>query len=73
IIEDDGPGIAAAKRAEVLNRGVRIDQRQPGQGIGLSVAKDIIGLYKGSLEIAASELGGASISITFNGDSYLAS
>ena len=73
IIEDDGPGIAAAKRAEVLNRGVRIDQRQPGQGIGLSVAKDIIGLYKGSLEIAASELGGASIRITFNGDSYLAS
>lgn len=70
IIEDDGPGIPAAKRAEVLNRGVRIDQRQPGQGIGLSVAKEIIGLYTGSLEIAESELGGASIRITFSGDGF---
>lgn len=66
-IEDDGPGIAEAQRQKVLNRGVRIDQQQPGQGIGLSVAREIIGLYGGLLTIDESELGGARLRISFNG------
>ncbi|MCP5416399.1 MAG: histidine kinase [Chromatiaceae bacterium] len=66
VIEDDGPGIPVTKRSEVLNRGVRIDQRQPGQGIGLAVAKEIIALYRGSLEITASDLGGARIQVEFH-------
>ncbi len=65
VIDDDGPGIPAANREEVLTRGVRIDQRQPGQGIGLSVAQEIIGLYSGSLEIGESDIGGTSIRIIF--------
>ncbi len=62
-IEDDGPGIPQAVRARVLRRGERADQRTTGQGIGLSVASDIVHLYGGKLEIGESPLGGALISI----------
>ncbi len=62
-VEDDGPGIPAEQRQDVLDRGVRADSRVPGQGIGLSVAREIIGLYGGNLSIGESELGGAMIRI----------
>jgi len=61
IIEDDGPGIPVQDREDVLNRGARMDQRIPGQGIGLSVAQEIIQLYGGSLQIGESQLGGAAV------------
>ena len=48
-IEDDGPGIDPEVRDEVLNRGTRADQVQPGQGIGLAVVQELIGAYRGEL------------------------
>ncbi len=63
IIEDDGPGIPVQDREDVLNRGARMDQRIPGQGIGLSVAQEIIRLYGGSLQIGESQLGGAAVTV----------
>lgn len=63
-VEDDGPGIPRDQRAEVVSRGVRVDQHQPGQGIGLSVAREIVNLYGGAMEIGQSALGGASIRFT---------
>ena len=57
-VEDDGPGIPAAERAHVLERGVRLDERVAGQGLGLAMVRDLIGAYGGTLELAASELGG---------------
>ena len=60
-IADDGPGIEPALRSEVLNRGTRADQVQPGQGIGLAMVQDLLEAYSGHLEIADSQLGGASI------------
>lgn len=57
-IDDDGPGIPESERQNVLNRGRRADERQPGQGIGLSVSDQIIRLYGGGLRIGSSELGG---------------
>ncbi len=65
VIEDDGEGIAKEKRDVILKRGARIDTVKPGQGIGLSVALDIISSYNGSLEVEQSVLGGASFRITF--------
>lgn len=58
-IEDDGPGIPDEKVSHILQRGGRIDEAVPGQGIGLSVAHDIIERYAGKLHIEASPLGGA--------------
>jgi two-component system sensor histidine kinase PhoQ len=60
-VEDDGPGIASEKVGLVLQRGRRMDEQQPGQGIGLAVADDIISAYGGELKIGVSELGGADI------------
>ncbi|GGM11996.1 ATP-binding protein [Pseudomonas asuensis] len=58
-IEDDGPGIPAERRDTVLRRGVRIDSRHPGQGIGLAVVQDILEGYRSALTIDDSSLGGA--------------
>ena len=60
-IEDDGPGVPREIRKEVLNRGTRGDRIQSGQGIGLSVASELLKLHGGALEITASPLGGACI------------
>ncbi|BAZ92802.1 putative histidine kinase [Thiohalobacter thiocyanaticus] len=59
-VEDDGPGIDAADRDRILQRGVRADEATPGHGIGLAMVRDIVQAYGGRLEIDASaELGGA--------------
>ncbi|MES9856032.1 MAG: ATP-binding protein [Sedimenticola sp.] len=63
-IDDDGPGIPEAERSGVLQRGKRADQRAQGQGIGLSVADEIIRLYGGEIQIQDSELGGATVVVT---------
>ncbi len=63
VIEDDGPGIAENERQRVLGRGNRADQQMPGQGIGLSVAHEIVRLYDGRLEIDASDMSGAKITV----------
>ena len=64
LFEDDGQGIPEGVREDVLSRGVRFDQQQPGQGIGLSVAKEIVDLYGGRLRVGEGRLGGASIEVT---------
>ncbi|MEH6358865.1 MAG: ATP-binding protein [Pseudomonadales bacterium] len=64
-IEDDGDGIATEQRDAVLQRGGRADTQHPGQGIGLSVAQDILNSYHAQLHISSSELGGAKIRIEF--------
>ena len=66
-VEDDGAGIQVGQREQVLKRGQRADNQTPGQGIGLSVAAELVDLYQGELTIGDSELGGASICITLPG------
>ena len=58
-VEDDGAGIAPALRQRILERGTRADSQAPGQGIGLSVVRDILQGYGGHLELDQSSLGGA--------------
>ncbi len=58
-VNDNGPGVPKDKIESVLTRGFRADEAVSGQGIGLSVVKEIIHAYKGKLEIEQSELGGA--------------
>jgi two-component system sensor histidine kinase PhoQ len=64
-IEDDGPGIAPDQVDTLLQRGKRMDESIPGQGIGLSMASEIIALYDGKLSFTASPLGGTLIRISF--------
>ena len=48
-IEDDGPGLPAPRRAEVLERGRRLDEQMPGTGLGLAIVADLAQLYGGRL------------------------
>ena len=64
-IADDGPGIDQSQVDLILQRGGRIDQAVPGQGIGLSVVVDIVEAYQGKLSVTHSDLGGAAIAIDF--------
>jgi len=68
IVEDDGPGIPEEARAPLLERGMRLDESAPGQGIGLAVVTDIAASYGGTVTISDSTLGGAKISVTVNPD-----
>jgi len=52
-IEDDGPGIPAEDRAEALRPGRRLDERGAGHGFGLSIARELVELSGGSLQLAA--------------------
>ena len=59
-VADDGPGIEADRVAQLLQRGVRGDERVQGHGIGMAIVQDIVRGYRGELEVARSdELGGA--------------
>lgn len=57
-VEDDGPGIAEADRDTVLGRGRRLDESVAGAGLGLDIVRDIAELYRGTLRLEASPLGG---------------
>ena len=57
-IEDDGPGLTEAERAQVGERGERLDESVPGSGLGLAIVRDISRLYGGFFSLDASPLGG---------------
>jgi two-component system sensor histidine kinase PhoQ len=66
-VEDDGSGIAPALRQRILERGTRADSQAPGQGIGLSVVRDILHSYGGHLSLDVSPLGGARFTLMLPG------
>lgn len=57
-IEDDGPGLSEDDARKVLRRGVRLDEKTPGTGLGLDIVKELVDVYGGSLELKRSALGG---------------
>ncbi len=62
-VEDDGPGIARARREEALAPFARLDaardpNRGGGAGLGLSIAADIARSHGGALRLGDSDLGG---------------
>jgi two-component system sensor histidine kinase PhoQ len=68
VVEDDGPGIPAANRERVIERGVRADEHVPGHGLGLAMVRDTVALYGGRFYIDASAaLGGARVELQLPG------
>lgn len=57
-VEDDGPGIPPAQRAQALARGERLDESLPGSGLGLAIVAELAALYGGTLSLDGSPLGG---------------
>ena len=43
---------------KVLRRGVRLDEKTPGSGLGLDIVKELVDVYGGSLQLKRSVLGG---------------
>jgi signal transduction histidine kinase len=62
-IEDDGPGLPADHREEVIRRGARLDENAPGSGLGLSIVDELARAYRGSLNLADSPLGGLKLEL----------
>jgi signal transduction histidine kinase len=58
-VADRGPGIAAADRARVLDRFVRLEgsRSRPGSGLGLSLAAAVARMHGGSVELEDNEPG----------------
>ncbi|MBB5209870.1 ATP-binding protein [Microbulbifer hydrolyticus] len=51
LVSDNGPGLSEDQWQQVVQRGVRADQQQQGQGIGLAVVVDIVESYHGEIGI----------------------
>nr|WP_314437684.1 sensor histidine kinase [uncultured Brevundimonas sp.] len=58
VVEDDGPGLPADQRDEVIKRGSRLDESAPGSGLGLSIVDDLTRAYGGRLTLNDSDMGG---------------
>jgi signal transduction histidine kinase len=67
-VDDDGPGIPAARRDDVVRRFVRLDEGRVrdvgGAGLGLAVAADVVTAHGGQLRIDTSPLGGARVTLS---------
>lgn len=58
-VEDDGMGIPEADRAQIFDRGARLDTGKPGTGLGLAIVRDVAEIYGGTVSLDESEdLGG---------------
>jgi signal transduction histidine kinase len=57
-VDDDGAGLPASMREQVLRRGVRADETAPGSGLGLAIARDLAEAYGGSVALERSPQGG---------------
>ncbi|GLQ55055.1 sensor histidine kinase [Devosia nitrariae] len=62
-IDDNGPGLSEEDAQKVLRRGVRLDEKTPGTGLGLDIVKELVDVYGGSLELKRSALGGLSVEL----------
>jgi signal transduction histidine kinase len=63
VIDDDGPGLPPDRRAEVVQRGARLDETAPGSGLGLSIVDELVRAYGGTLRLGDSSLGGLSVQL----------
>jgi signal transduction histidine kinase len=58
VIEDDGAGIETEKLDMLSKRGVRLDERGGGAGLGLAIVQDVLDTYGWRLDLGRSALGG---------------
>jgi signal transduction histidine kinase len=62
-VEDSGIGVAPERRAAIFER-FRDDGGANRPGIGLALARDLVGLHGGSIDVLESDLGGARFRVT---------
>lgn len=63
-VEDDGPGCTEDALKRLGERGLRLDESKEGHGLGLSIVRDIVDFYGGTIAYGRSaELGGFSVMV----------
>jgi signal transduction histidine kinase len=65
MVDDDGPGIAAAERETVLRRGVRLDESGSGHGLGLAIAADLVEATGGAITLGTAPAGGLRVELAW--------
>jgi signal transduction histidine kinase/CheY-like chemotaxis protein/AraC-like DNA-binding protein len=67
-VRDDGPGIAPADLPHVFDRFYRGNEsaarHQPGTGIGLALARELVALHGGTLDVESEEGSGSTFTVT---------
>ncbi len=63
VIQDDGPGVPESSFADILQRGIRMDELHPGSGLGLSIVAELMDLYSGQIILGSSPFGGLSVTL----------
>lgn len=69
-VDDDGPGCPEPALSEILARGARLDERAEGHGLGLSIVREIVSLYRGELILGRSVLGGLGVRVRLPLDTH---
>lgn len=64
MVDDDGPGLPAKRRADALKRGKRLDETKPGSGLGLSIVAELAALYGGEVRLDDAPKGGLRVVLT---------
>lgn len=67
LVDDNGPGFPEDSEA-LMQRGARADSRREGQGIGLSVAAEIVASCNGQINLEKGDLGGGRVRLSFPAD-----
>jgi signal transduction histidine kinase len=62
-VEDDGRGVPEDQLASIMQRGVRLDEKLPGSGIGLAIVADLAEVYGLTVTARRSDLGGLALDI----------
>jgi len=68
-IEDDGPGVEESKLVSLTQRGLRLDEKIDGHGLGLSIVSEIVNSLNGELKFQPSkEMGGVHVKVSLPGN-----
>lgn len=61
MVTDDGTGVANAEKANLGQRGLRLDEQIPGHGLGLAIVREIIARYSGQIAFLTGTKGGLKV------------
>jgi signal transduction histidine kinase len=63
VVEDDGVGVSDDLITRLGVRGARLDESMPGEGLGLSIAFEIVRLNRGTIAVDRSRIGGLRVTV----------